>query len=219
VTANRLSPTCATPSDIKPGRRAPAATAMPAQDGQTDLSDRSTRTRFESLALPHLDAAFNLARWLVRNDDDASDIVQDAFVRAMRSFGGFRGDQARPWLLAIVRNTAYSWLGRNRDPRHVSYEPDLHDDADHPDASGPPSPETELSRAQDRRAINDALARLPVEMREALVLRELEELPYRQIAAIQAIPIGTVMSRLSRGRNLLGRYLRQGMPGVDDELP
>ena len=171
-------------------------------------------TRFESLALPHLDAAYNLARWLVRNDDDASDIVQDAFVRAMRSFDGFRGDQARPWILAIVRNTAYSWLGKNRDPHQVPYEPDLHDEADGRET---PSPEQELSRLQDRRAINDALARLPIEMRETVVLRELQDLSYREIASIQAVPVGTVMSRLSRGRQLLGRYLKREFAGVEDE--
>jgi RNA polymerase sigma-70 factor, ECF subfamily len=220
LTAHRLVTCCATPAGAKAGGRE-AATA-PATPGEapagTSRRDDALRSRFEALVLPHLDAAFNLARWLLRNDDDASDVVQDAYLRAMRSFAGFRGEQARPWVLAIVRNTAYSWMASNRNSRLVSYEPDLHDEAGPPGAGENPTPEFELSRAQDRRAIDAALARLPVEMREALILRELEDLPYREIAAIQAIPIGTVMSRLSRGRQLLRKHLRQAMPGVDDEL-
>jgi len=184
-----------------------------------DFPDRSDGARFEALALPHLDAAYNLARWLVRNDDDANDVVQEAFLRAMRSFAGFRGDQARPWLLAIIRNTAFTWLSKNRPGSlQVSYDPEIHDEADAHDLRDSPSPEQEASRAQDRGLINAALARLPIEMREAVVLRELEDLSYREIAAIQAVPIGTVMSRLSRGRDLMRKYLRQRMPGVEDEL-
>jgi RNA polymerase sigma factor (sigma-70 family) len=109
-------------------------------------------------------------------------------------------------------------MARNRDPRHLSYEPDLHDEAERPDSAPCATPETELSRLQDRQAINAALARLPVPMREALILKEMEELSYRDIATIQAVPIGTVMSRLSRGRQLLEKYLRQALPGVDHEL-
>jgi RNA polymerase sigma-70 factor (ECF subfamily) len=179
-----------------------------------DVSDRSTRLRFEALVLSHLDAAYNLARWLVRNDSDANDIVQDAFLRAFCAFKGFRGDNARPWLLAIVRNTAFTWLHKNRPSHlHVAYEESIHDEVIARDGPEPETPEHHALRTEDRRAINDALARLPIELREAVVLRELEELSYREIATVQAIPIGTVMSRLSRGRQLLGRYLRQATTG------
>jgi len=184
-----------------------------------DFSDAGKRRRFETLALQHLDAAYNLARWLVRNDDDASDIVQDAFLRALRAFNGFRGENARPWLLAIVRNTAFTWLRKNRRPNgQVPYEEDIHGELRTQDGPEQETPEQHALRTEDRRAINDALARLPIELREAVVLRELEDLSYREIAEVQAIPIGTVMSRLSRGRQLLGRYLRQATTGGGNAL-
>jgi len=190
-------------------------------EGRTgrDSLDDGKKRRFEALALQHLDAAYNLARWLVRNDDDANDIVQDAYLRAMRSFDGFRGDNARPWLLAIVRNTAFTWLRKNRPADvHVPYEEDIHGGARAESGPEPDTPERHALRTENRRTINEALARLPVEMREAVVLRELEDMSYREIAAVQAIPVGTVMSRLSRGRQLLGRYLRQEMVGGGDAL-
>jgi RNA polymerase sigma-70 factor, ECF subfamily len=186
-------------------------------DTDNDAAPRwseGARARFEALVLPHLDAAYNLARWLTRNDHDASDVVQDAYLRAMRSFGGFRGDQARPWLLAIVRNAAYTSLARRRDRHDESYEPELHDEAFATDPAGYGSPEGELSRQQDRNVVNEALARLPVELREALVLREMQELSYKEIASIQDIPVGTVMSRLSRGRQMLLRQLQRTVAGV-----
>jgi RNA polymerase sigma-70 factor, ECF subfamily len=190
-------------------------------DERTDeeFPDEGKKQRFETLALQHLDAAYNLARWLVRNDDDAHDIVQDAFLRALRAFNGFRGDSARPWLLAIVRNTAFTWLRKNRPPNsQVPYEEDIHGGVGAESRPEQETPEGCAMRAQDRRAINDALARLPIDLREAVVLRELEDMSYREIAAVQAIPIGTVMSRLSRGRQLLGKYLRQRTAGGDDAL-
>jgi RNA polymerase sigma-70 factor, ECF subfamily len=184
-----------------------------------DFFEDGRKERFEVLALQHLDAAYNLARWLVRNDDDANDIVQDAYLRAMRAFDGFRGDNARPWLLAIVRNTAFTWLRKNRPVDvHVSYEEDIHGDVRSESGPEPETPERHALRTENRRAVNDALARLPVELREAVVLRELEDLSYREIAAVQAVPMGTVMSRLSRGRQLLGRYLRREMMGGSDAL-
>ena len=184
-----------------------------------DFLDDGKKRRFETLALRHLDAAYNLARWLVRNNDDANDIVQDAFLRAMRAFDGFSGDNARPWLLAIVRNTAFTWLRKNRPTSvQVPYEEDIHGGARAESGPEPETPERHAMRAEDRRAINDALARLPVQLREALVLRELEDMSYREIAAVVGTPIGTVMSRLSRGRQLLGRYLRQEMVGGGDAL-
>jgi RNA polymerase sigma-70 factor, ECF subfamily len=204
---------------MKDSSEAPHAQVMGGERTDDEFGDLGKRQRFETLMLPHLDAAYNLARWLVRNDDDANDIVQDAFLRALRAFNGFRGDNARPWLLAIVRNTAFTWLGKNR-PSHlqVPYEEDIHGEVRAQDGAEPETPERHAMRTEDRRAINDALARLPIELREAVVLRELEDLSYREIAAVQAIPIGTVMSRLSRGRQLLGQYLRQAMMGGGDAL-
>jgi RNA polymerase sigma-70 factor (ECF subfamily) len=162
--------------------------------------------RFAALVLPHLDAAFNLARWLVRDPHDAQDVVQDALVRALRHFDGFRGGDPRPWLLAIVRNAAFAWLGARR-PGEVEV-PD--DELDAALAGGTPSgdPETLAIRRAERREIDAAIAALPIAFREAVVLRELEELSYRDIARITGVPIGTVMSRLSRGRHLLAEALR-----------
>jgi len=162
--------------------------------------------RFATSVLPHLDAAYNLARWLVRDDHDAQDVVQDALVRALRHFDGFRGGDPRPWLLAIVRNSAWAWLGARR-PGDV----DVHDDeldAALVDGAPPSDPETLAIRRAERLQIDAAIAALPIAFREAVVLRELEEMSYRDIARITGVPIGTVMSRLSRGRHLLAAALR-----------
>ena len=168
-----------------------------------DSSLSRKRTRFETLALPHLDAAYNLARWLARDDHDAADIVQEAFLRAFDAFDGLRGDNARPWLLAIVRNTCFTWLARNRGG--VAQVP--YDEAEHAVADIEADPARLAQCADRRRLIDAALERLPLEFREAVVLRELEDLSYREIAEVLAIPIGTVMSRLARARRLLARYL------------
>jgi RNA polymerase sigma-70 factor, ECF subfamily len=157
------------------------------------------RARFEQQVLPHVDAAYNLARWLTRNDHDADDVLQDAMLRAYRFFGGLRGD-ARPWLLAIVRNACWSWLQANRPAELAAL-----DDAPEADT---PGPEALLARELDRRAVNQAIAALPLPYREALVLRELEDLSYKEIALIADVPIGTVMSRLARARRLLAETLR-----------
>lgn len=155
--------------------------------------------RFERLVLPHLDAAYNLARWLTRNDADAADVVQEAVLRAFRYFGAFRGDDARGWLLATVRNTTWSWLKRNRPEALVP--------ADEVEALA-----LELSGADpfaacdDRQlgaALNEAIAALPAGFREALLLREVEGMSYKEIAAVVDAPIGTVMSRLARARAIL----------------
>jgi RNA polymerase sigma-70 factor (ECF subfamily) len=151
------------------------------------------------MVVPHASAAYNLARWLTRNDHDAEDVAQEAMLRAYRHLDGLRGEP-RPWLLAIVRNACFSWLRANR-PAEV--EP-LEDDV----ADALPGPETSAARTLDRRMLNQAIAALPVQFREVLVLRELEDLPYRDIARIAEIPIGTVMSRLARARRLLGESMR-----------
>jgi RNA polymerase sigma factor (sigma-70 family) len=175
-----------------------------------DPSLSSRRRRFEALVLPHLDAAFNLARWLARDDHDAADIVQEAFLRAFDGFDGFRGDQARPWLLAIVRNTCFTWLARNRN-RADQVELDEEDHAA-PDFEA--DPEQLAQRARDRDRVDRALRSLPFEFREVVVLREFEDLSYRQIADVVGIPIGTVMSRLARARSRLARELAEGADGA-----
>jgi RNA polymerase sigma-70 factor (ECF subfamily) len=186
------------------------------------LTEETTRGRFQDLALPHLDAAYNLARWLTRNDHDAQDVVQEAFLRAFNSFAGFRGTNARPWLLAIVRNASYDWLRRNRSgDLTVAYDEDVHG-GEHSgtsisEAGDDGNPETLLSRADDRRVVNEALAHLPVEFREVVVLRDIEDCSYREIAGIAGIPIGTVMSRLSRGRRLMLAHLVR-LQGVSDGM-
>jgi len=154
---------------------------------------------FEEAVMPHMDAAYNLARWLTRNDADAQDMVQEAYLRALRFFGGFRGDDARAWLLTIVRNTCYTWLKRNRSPE-LSCDFDevvLAREAEGPD------PETEQVRKAQAQLVNDAIDKLPIEFREVVVLRELEELSYKEIAVVLEVPIGTVMSRLARARKRL----------------
>ena len=151
--------------------------------------------RFEELVLPHLDAAYNLARWLTHSDQDGEDVVQEAFLRAFRFFDSFRGDTARAWLLAIVRNTAMSWLNDGR----ASVSTREFDEVKHGQAHTD-GPEAQLARKDERGLVNAALKKLPVEFREVLVLREMEDLSYREIAQVAAIPIGTVMSRLSRAR-------------------
>jgi RNA polymerase sigma-70 factor (ECF subfamily) len=158
---------------------------------------------FEAVVLPHLDAAFNLARWLTRNPDDASDVVQESMVRALRGFGGYSGQDARAWLLAVVRNTCYTWLGKNRRGA-----PDSLPDADGDLLEAPAcDPAAALVRAADGEQLRTAIEDLPVEFREVFVLRELEGLSYKQIAAVGELPIGTVMSRLSRARLQLQKAL------------
>ena len=164
------------------------------------------RHRFETLALPHLDAAYNLARWFTGSDADAEDVVQDAMLRAMRYFGSFRGDQVRPWLLQIVRNTCRSWLAKNRPGEDVALD-DCEDAWRAIAAPAVHEPQAIALRTADRLRVNQALAGLPIAFREVLVLRELEDLPYKDIARIVGAPIGTVMSRLSRARALMREAL------------
>jgi RNA polymerase sigma-70 factor (ECF subfamily) len=169
----------------------------------------SPRTeRFAALALPHLDAAYGLARWLTRNDSDAQDVVQDAYLRAFRAFDGLRGELIRPWLLAIVRNTSLSCLARRRlGEREIAYDEDLHGDAHADPATHTLDPQALAMRAQDKRRVDAAIDRLPLPFREVIVLRELQECSYEEIVQILGVPPGTVMSRLSRGRARLVQLL------------
>ena len=170
--------------------------------------------RFESTVMVHLDAAYNLARWLTRDERDAEDVVQEACLRAFRFLDTFRGGNTRAWLLAIVRNTYYSGLKKNRSQAlNVPFdEDDTHnDDAAHAGWGADESEDVSkgLEREDAKRLVSQALDRLPEEFREIIVLRELEDLSYQDIARIAQIPVGTVMSRLSRGRKLLYQALQQ----------
>jgi RNA polymerase sigma-70 factor (ECF subfamily) len=165
--------------------------------------DSSALPEFRELAAAHLDSAYNLARWLVRDRAVADDVVQDAMLRALRYYHGFRGENARAWLLQIVRNVALTRLERGKEEIVTQANPAAetaevtHD-----------GPETALIRQDEQRLLHDLLDGLPVELRECLVLREIEELSYKEIARVVGAPIGTVMSRLWRGRKLLVQAAR-----------
>src|SRR6202451_1666304 len=158
---------------------------------------------FEEVVLPHLDAAYNLARWLVRNPHDAEDIVQEAYLRAFKFFGGYQGGDARAWVLKIVRNTSYSFLEKNR-PAELAEE---FDEKVHTDVVEPPGAEAALLQSADSRMLREALDELPVNFREVIVLRELEGMSYKEIAEVTGVPMGTVMSGLARARAQLRERL------------
>jgi RNA polymerase sigma-70 factor (ECF subfamily) len=167
------------------------------------LGDQSKLTRFEQSILPHLDAAYNLARWLTRNEHDAEDMAQESYLRAFKFFDGFHGTDARAWLLAIVRNTCYTWLHQNRGRETMaSFDEEIHTIEN--EASNPAKL---VLKSDDRELLKEALEELPVEFREVVVLRDLEELSYKQVAEVANIPLGTVMSRLARARERLKRIL------------
>jgi RNA polymerase sigma-70 factor (ECF subfamily) len=153
---------------------------------------------FEKTMLPHLDAAYNLARWLTRNEHDAEDIVQEAYLRAFRFFDGFRGGDGRSWLLAVVRNTALTWLRREKTAPQVSFDEEVHGPR-----SGTVTVEAKLVEGARFAMLRNCLDLLPVEFREVVVMREMEGMSYRDIAEAASAPIGTVMSRLSRARQSL----------------
>jgi RNA polymerase sigma-70 factor (ECF subfamily) len=158
---------------------------------------------FEAMMLPCMDAAHNLARWLLRNEQDAQDVVQEAYLRAFRSFAGFRGSNGRAWLLTIVRNTAYTLLKKNRTADvTTAFDEEIHA-TDYMSVS----PATILEHAEDAELIKNAMDGLPAEFREILILRHQENLSYNEIGDILKIPIGTVMSRLARARGKLKQYL------------
>jgi RNA polymerase sigma factor (sigma-70 family) len=161
--------------------------------------------RFEAVVLPHLSAAYTLARYLTRNDTDADDIVQEAFLRALKYFGGFRGeaDQSRAWLLAIVRNTTHTWQRRHRAGESTAE----FDETVHSEAIADEDPGSVLSRSDSRETLAQALDHLPPDFREVIVLREIEGLSYKEISEVADVPVGTVMSRLSRARKRLQQAL------------
>ena len=167
------------------------------------MHDEHTRARFETLMLPLMNDAYNLARWLMRNQEDAEDMVQESYLRAFRFFSSFQGTNCRGWLLRIVRNTCYTGLGaRKLREKEVPLELEA-DEAEDP----LPLPPVSLDKKATVEAVREAIAALPVDFREAVVLRELEGLSYKEISEVTEVPIGTVMSRLARARNQLSLML------------
>src|SRR6266446_1428311 len=174
----------------------------------TPLEEQGKLARFEQSIMPHMNAAYNLARWLAGNDPDAQDVVQEAYLRAFKFLGGFRGGDSgdsRSWLLRIVRNSFYDWLKRNRrEDTGTEFDEELHGKADE---TG--TPDAVLLEKADHELLHEAIAELPIEFREILVLRELEGFSYKEIADAADVPLGTVMSRLARAREHLRRLVIQ----------
>jgi len=165
------------------------------------LDSETKSVRFEQTVVPHLDSAYNLARWLTGNAHDAEDMVQDACVRAYEHLDNFRAESARAWLLTIVRNVCFTWLGRRKSStEHAEFDEEVHGAASE-------TPESLLWQDIDSQTLRAALEKLPAEFREALVLRELDGLSYKEIADVAGVPIGTVMSRLARARDRLQQEL------------
>ena len=175
------------------------------------MRDRETARRFEALLLPQLDAGYNLARWLTRSQHDADDLVQEAYLRAFRAFDGYRGGDPRAWFLRIVRTTCYTWLQRSGAQAATSSEDGGADLVEDDPATGP---EAQAIRRADGEMLRRSLDELPLEFREAVVLREIEGLSYKEIADIAGVPLGTVMSRLARGRSQLAEALGRRGGGV-----
>jgi RNA polymerase sigma factor (sigma-70 family) len=175
------------------------------------LTSREKLRYFECKVSPHFQSAYNLAEWLTRSPADAEDVVQEAFLRAFSAFESFRGEDAKPWLLSIVRNAAITFLRRSRNRRSTVGLDDAPEDLGQP----APDPEEILLISCHREQVRRALQRLPLEFREALVLREMEDLSYKEISTTTGVPLGTVMSRLSRGRELLRRILSRSSPAMN----
>ena len=173
------------------------------------MDEHNCPRAFEQLVLPHLDAAYNLARWLTHNQQDAEDVVQEAYLRAFRFFSGFRGGDARAWFMRIVRNTCFTWLHRNRPLRDTT---EFDENLLQPDSSVP-NPEEVVLQNESGTLMRKALEKLPPNFREVLVLRELQGMSYREIADITGLPTGTVMSSLSRARDRLRQVLTGLMSG------
>ena len=183
---------------ISIGRQSRASAAWENVTCKLPTMDEASKLElFEQTIVPHLNAAHNLARWLTRNQQDAEDVVQEAYLRAFRFFDGFHGGDGRAWLLAVVRNTCLSWMGRRTAAESTSVEFDEHV---HRITDDEENVEEVLIKNSKIDSLRNCVEALPVEYREVIVMRELEELSYREISEVAGIPIGTVMSRLSRGR-------------------
>jgi RNA polymerase sigma factor (sigma-70 family) len=173
------------------------------------LSSHAAASKFESAVLEHLDAAHNLARWLTKNDQDAQDVVQESCMNALRSFDSFRGADFRAWFLTIVRNTSFTWLRRRKNSSGPASEQSLEASAEIAADCEVYDPQAIAARAADADLVRRAIAALPQVLRETLVLREMEGLSYKEIGKIAGAPIGTVMSRLARGRMQLQALLME----------
>ncbi len=171
--------------------------------GGTGVGPEDKLAGFEKSILPHMDDAYNLARWLTRNDVDAQDLVQESYLRAYKFFAGFRGGDSRCWLLRIVRNTFYTWLEQRRREGQTTGTEGISETLE----SRVSAPDALLLQEADNELLREALEELPVEFREAVVMRELEGLSYKEIADVADLPLGTVMSRLARARRLLREKL------------
>jgi RNA polymerase sigma-70 factor (ECF subfamily) len=169
--------------------------------GQVDVDHQEKLKNFERLVLRHLDSAFNLARWFTHNEDDAKDLAQEAMLRAFKAFDRFEGEDGRVWLLTIIRNLYYTSVSRKPQEQAV-FDEEIHSSGEFS-----ANPEVLLLRGVEAQAVRQSIEELPPEFREPLVLRELEGLSYKEIAAIMEVPLGTVMSRLARGRD----HLRQSL--------
>lgn len=184
------------------------------------MTDSTREKRFQAIVMPHLNSAFNLACWLTRSHPDAEDVVQEAYLRAFKFFDSFHGDDGRAWLLTIVRNTFYTWYQQNQtqntlfDEQYHSPDGENVVDTQYVDNN----PENLLSQKDSQQQLLQALQALPLEFREVMVLRELEDLSYKQISAVVGIPIGTVMSRLGRGRKLLEKVLAPAVTPIRQEI-
>src|SRR5437763_7549587 len=165
----------------------------------SEINPESRLRLFEELILPHLNAAYNLARWLVRNEQDACDVVQEAYMRAFRFFDGYKGGDGKSWLLEVVRNTCFTWL--RREKHNLSTVP--FDEMAHGSTVAEPNQEDALVTAAKLTVLRKCIETLPETFREVVIMRELEEMSYRQIAEVTSLPVGTVMSRLSRARKRL----------------
>jgi RNA polymerase sigma factor (sigma-70 family) len=171
------------------------------------LSAHSEPSKFESAVLEQLDAGHNLARWLMRNDQDAQDVVQESCMKALRSFASFRGGDFRAWFLTIVRNTCFTWLGRQKDSQGVAGAQSIDTAAEIAADTAVYDPQMIALRSANADWVRRAIDALPVVLREAVVLREMEGMSYKEIGRIAGVPIGTVMSRLARGRAQLQALL------------
>jgi RNA polymerase sigma-70 factor (ECF subfamily) len=194
------------------------------REGKTSAvtEDQQKARRFEQIVMPHLDSAYNLARWLTRSDADAQDVVQEACARAFKYFAGFDGQYANAWLLTIVRNTCYTWMKSNRPAEEAialednAEEVDGNETAMQLSATGlGRSPEAMLIEKRDAQRLDELIGAMPPVYREVIILRELEEMSYRDIADIVGVPIGTVMSRLARARQILQSSWHGSKPGSD----
>lgn len=190
------------------GNKKDVSAVLQAGDWKAARSKRvpgaATRERFEQAVLPHLDAAYSLARWLTRNEQDAQDVTQESFLRAFRFFDGYQGGNMRAWLLTIVRNTCYTWLRRNQPGQSaVEFDEEIHSS----ESPGDADPEIQALVSADKETLRRALEELPDVFREALVLRELEGMSYKEIADVTSVSLGTVMSRLARARTRLRQTL------------